>query len=457
MGTESIGKLLLRLSAPAIAAQLINVMYNLVDRMYIGHIPGVGAAALTGVGVTMPVIMAIAAFAYFISMGGAPRASIMLGRKDKGQAEHILGNCTAMLVILSLVLTAVFLLYGRFVLLLFGASERTVGYAWEYMKIYAMGTIFVQLSLGLNAFITAQGYARISMYTVIIGAVLNIILDPIFIFGLGLGVKGAALATILSQAISSVWVIRFLTSDKSMLQIKKRNLRLKASVILPCIALGTSPFIMAFTESVLSVCFNSSLLFHGGDTAVGAMTILSSVMQFSMLPLQGLNQGAQPILSYNFGAGSPGRVRHTFRLLFLFCIGYSAVLWAISMFCPQVFIAVFTSDPDLTAYTRWAIRIYMAASLIFGAQIACQQTFIAIGNAKVSVFLALLRKVFLLIPLIFILPGFLENKPMGVYLAEPIADFTSVCVTVLLFAFCFNRAMHSIKSRELPAADAGCH
>lgn len=413
--------------------------------MYIGHIPEVGATALTGVGVTMPVIMAIAAFAYFISMGGPPLASIMMGRKDKKQAEKILGNCTTMLVVLSLILTAVFLLYGRSVLLLFGASDRTVGYAWDYMKIYSLGTIFVQLSLGLNAFITAQGYARTSMYTVLIGAVFNIILDPIFIFALGMGVKGAALATILSQAISSIWVLRFLTSKKSTLRIKKKGLRLEASVVFSCIALGASPFIMAFTESILSVSFNSSLLRHGGDLAVGAMTILSSVMQFSLLPLQGLTQGAQPIVSFNFGAGNPDRVKRAFKLLFFCCVAYSAALWVIAMFFPQAFIVIFTNDPDLAAYTRWAIRIYMAASLMFGAQVACQQTFIAMGNAKVSVFLALLRKVFLLIPLIFILPEFMGNKPMGVFLAEPIADFTAVCVTVLLFSISFNRALNKMK------------
>ena len=403
LGTESVGKLLFRLSMPAIAAQVINVMYNMVDRMYIGHIPGVGAAALTGVGVTMPVIMAITAFAYFISMGGAPRSSIMMGRNEKEKAEKILGNCTTMLVVLALILTAVFLFCGRSILLLFGASENTIGYAWDYMKIYALGTIFVQLALGLNAFITAQGYAKTSMYTVLIGAVCNIILDPVFIFGLNMGLK------------------------------------LEAGIILPCMALGTSPFIMAFTESILSVCFNSSLLRYGGDVAVGAMTILSSVMQFSMLPLQGLTQGSQPIVSFNYGAGSADRVKKTFKILFLCCIGYSTLLWALSMFFPQIFIMIFTSDAALTEYTRWAIRIYMAVSLMFGAQVACQQTFIALGNAKVSVFLALLRKVFLLIPLIFILPRFMENKTMGVFLAEPVADFCAVCVTVAMFSVSFKK------------------
>lgn len=448
LATESVGRLLFRLSMPAIAAQVINVMYNMVDRMYIGHIPGVGAAALTGVGVTMPVIMAITAFAYFISMGGAPRSSIMMGRNEKEKAEKILGNCTTMLVVIALVLTAVFLVYGRPILLMFGASENTIGYAWDYMKIYSLGTIFVQLALGLNAFITAQGYAKTSMFTVLIGAVCNIILDPIFIFGFHMGVKGAALATILSQAVSSIWVLQFLSSDKSTLRIRKSGLKLDAKVILPCMALGTSPFIMAFTESILSVCFNSSLLRYGGDIAVGAMTILSSVMQFSMLPLQGLTQGSQPIISFNYGAGSGERVRKTFKILFICCIAYSTLLWALSMFCPQLFIIIFTSDPQLTEYTRWAIRIYMAVSLMFGAQVACQQTFIALGNAKVSVFLALLRKVFLLIPLIFILPNFVENQTMGVFLAEPIADFIAVCVTITLFAISFKKILRTMPERK---------
>lgn len=441
LGTESVGKLLFRLSMPAIAAQIINVMYNMVDRMYIGHIPGVGATALTGVGVTMPLIMAITAFAYFISMGGAPRASIMMGRNEKEKAEKILGNCTTMLVVIALILTVVVQFCGRPILMMFGASENTIGYAWDYIKIYSLGTICVQLALGLNSFITAQGYAKTSMYTVLIGAVCNIILDPIFIFGFGMGVKGAALATILSQGVSSVWVVRFLTSNKSALRIKKSGLMLDRKIILPCMALGTSPFIMAFTESILSVCFNSSLLRYGGDIAVGAMTILSSVMQFSMLPLQGLTQGSQPIVSFNYGAGNAERVKKTFKLLFISCLAYSTLLWAISMFFPQVFIVIFTADPKLTEYTEWAIRIYMAVALMFGAQVACQQTFIALGNAKVSVFLALLRKVFLLIPLIFILPAFVENKAMGVFLAEPIADFCAVCVTVTLFVISFKKVI----------------
>lgn len=448
LGNQSVGRLLFRLALPAITAQLINVLYNIVDRMYIGHIPVTGTDALTGLGVTMPAIMAISAFAALVSMGGAPRASIMMGRGDNGQAERVLGNCTTMLVIMASVLTAVFLIFGRQILMVFGASGNTIGYAWDYMQIYAVGTVFVQLALGLNAFISAQGYAKTSMFTVLIGAVCNIILDPIFIFAFDMGVRGAALATIISQAVSSIWVLKFLTSKKSLLTIRRENLRLCAGIILPCLALGVSPFIMQFTESVLFVCFNSSLLKYGGDIAVGSMTILASVMQFSMLPLQGLTQGAQPIISFNYGAMKAVRVKKAFRILLFSCLIYSVALWSVSMFAPRVFASMFTNDSKLIEYSVWAIRIYMASSLLFGAQIACQQTFIALGNAKASIFLALLRKVILLIPLIFILPAFVSDKVMGVFLAEPIADFTAVCVTTVTFLVSFRRLMNGMTEKN---------
>lgn len=439
LGKDSLGPLLLKLALPAILAQIINVLYNMVDRMYIGHIPKVGPSALTGVGVTMPVIMAISAFAALVSMGGAPRASIMLGRGEHPKAEKILGNCTVMLVIMAIILTAVFLIWGEPILMVFGASEATIGYALDYMRIYALGTIFVQLALGLNAFINAQGYAKIGMITVAIGALCNIVLDPIFIFSMSMGVKGAALATIISQAISSIFVVYFLTSKRSGLRIKLDNLKLDFQVFLPCLALGLSPFIMQFTESVISVCFNTSLLKYGGDIAVGSMTILTSVMQFSMLPLQGLTQGAQPIISFNYGAENIDRVKRAFKLLLKISLSYSMLLWAVAMFIPDTFIYIFTSHGELATYTRWAIRIYMAASGIFGIQIACQQTFIAIGNAKTSVFLAVLRKVLVLIPLIFILPMFIENQAFAVFLAEPIADTIAVSVTATLFYQTYRR------------------
>lgn len=433
LGKDGIGRLLLKLALPAILAQIINVLYNMVDRMYIGHIPEIGPQALTGVGVTMPVIMAISAFAALVSMGGAPRASIMMGKNRKDDAEKILGNCTLMLVIMAIILTSIFFIWGKDILMVFGASEKTIGYALDYMKIYSLGTIFVQLALGLNAFINAQGYAKMGMLTVAIGAICNIILDPIFIFQFSMGVKGAALATIISQGISSIWVICFLIGKRTTLKIKLRNLVPQISVILPCLALGLSPFIMQFTESVISVCFNTSLLKYGGDIAVGSMTILTSVMQFSMLPLQGLTQGSQPIVSFNYGANNINRVKRAFKLTLKCSLTYSLILWAIAIFIPETFIYIFTNNTELVNHTRWAMRVYMAGAGIFGIQIACQQTFIAIGNAKKSVFLAILRKIILLIPLIFILPQFITNKTFAVFLAEPIADTLAVIITSTLF------------------------
>ena len=448
LGNEKISSLLFRMAVPAITAQIINLLYNLVDRMYIGHIEGVGATALTAVGVTMPVIMVISAFAALVSMGGAPRASIMMGKGDKDSAEKIMGNCTTALVFISAVLTTAVLLFGENMLMAFGASENTVGYALDYMNIYACGTIFVQIALGLNAFITAQGFAKISMITVLVGAVLNIVLDPIFIFGLDMGVKGAALATIISQAVSALWVLRFLTGNMTVLKIRKRHLKIDFKVLLPCLALGLSPFIMQSTESILIVSFNTSLLKYGGDLAVGAMTILSSVMQFSMLPLSGLTQGAAPIISYNYGAGNGSRVKDAFLLLLKISLIYSAALWAIAMIYPQIFAVIFTKDSELIGISVRSMRIYMAASLLFGIQISCQQTFIALGNARTSVFLAVLRKIILLIPLIYILPIFFENKVDAVFLAEPVADVIAVTVTSLMFFRQFKNVLAELDVYE---------
>lgn len=366
-------------------------------------------------------------------MGGAPRASIMMGKGEPQQAERILGNCASMLVITALVLTVVIQCFGQDILMIFGASSNTISYAWDYMKIYSLGTLFVQLALGLNAFINAQGFARTGMLTVTIGAACNIILDPIFIFALGMGVQGAALATILSQGISCAWILRFLTGKTTTLRLQLRYAVCGLGPP-PRICLGhLLPFIMQFTESILNICFNTSLLRYGGDIAVGAMTILASVMQFCMLPLQGLTQGAQPIIGFNFGANQRDRVKEAFRLLLACCMVFAGLIWFLSMFVPQLFISIFTSDPQLADFTRWAIRIYMAVSLLHGIQISCQQTFIALGNAKTSVFLALLRKVILLIPLIYILPYFLADKVFAVFLAEPVADFIAVSTTATLF------------------------
>ncbi len=445
LGSGSVGKLLFQLALPAITAQIVNVLYNMVDRMYIGHIPEIGAKALTGVGVCFPLIMVISAFAALVAMGGAPRASIMLGKGEKETAEKILGNCTSATFISGIVLTIIFFVFGRDMLLLFGASENTIEYAAAYIQIYACGTLFVQIALGLNSFITSQGFATISMLSVIIGAIANIILDPIFIFGFNMGVRGAALATIISQALSAFWVLKFLLGKKTILRIKKEYLKITPSIYLPCLALGMSPFVMQSTESIISICFNSSLLKYGGDIAVGSMTILSSVMQFSMLPLQGLTQGAQPIISFNYGARKAERVKKAFFIQLISCFVFSGLIWAVAIFAPRVFIGIFTPDPELTVYTEWAIRIYMAVSIIFGLQIGCQQTFIAIGNAKISLFLAVLRKIILLIPLIFLLPMFFEDKVMAVFLAEPVADIIAVTTTVCMFTVQFKKVLKELR------------
>lgn len=450
LGSGSVGRLLFKLAVPAIVAQVINVLYNMVDRMYIGHLPEIGETALTGVGVCFPLITAISAFAALVSMGGAPRASIFLGRGDKETAEKILGNCATALVVVGVALTAVFFAFGYQLLGLFGASADTIGYAWQYFSIYLVGTIFVQASLGLNAFINAQGYTMVGMLTVVIGAVLNIILDPILMFGFDMGVAGAALATIISQAVSAAFTVWFLCSRRSYLRLKASNLRLVGKILWPSIALGLSPFVMQLTESVISICFNTQLQIYGGDIAVGAMTILSSVMQFAMLPLQGLTQGAQPITSFNFGAGKMDRVVKAFRILLISCLTYATALWAICEFAPQLVIGIFTpADGTLGVYTRSALRIYMAASLLFGAQIACQQTFVALGKAGISLFLAVLRKIILLVPLIFLLPRVLPiAQDTAVFLAEPVADTLAVITTCTMFGIVFGGMVKKWKQEQ---------
>ena len=442
LGKEPIGKLLLRLALPTVAAQLINMLYNIVDRIYIGHIPEIGAKALTGVGVCMPLILIVSAFAALVGYGGAPRASIAMGRKDNEAAEKILGNCFTVQILISVILTVVLLIWNRDFLMAFGASENTIEYGVRYMCIYALGTLFVEVTLGMNSFITAQGFAKTGMLSVLIGAVANIILDPIFIFGFDMDVQGAALATILSQAMSCIWVVWFLCGKKTTLKIRRKNIGITPKVVLPCLALGVSVFVMQASESVISVCFNSSLQKYGGDIAVGAMTILTSVMQFAMLPLQGLGQGAQPIISYNYGAGNMKRVRRTFRLLLQSSLAYSTVLWLLILLFPQGFAAMFTSDPELMIFTRTALRIYMAACVIFGIQIACQMTFNALGNAVESITVAVVRKFVLLIPLIYLMPMLLKgDQAKAVYMAEPIADVIAVMFTACLFFFRFKKTL----------------
>ena len=448
LGTEPVGKLLLKLAVPTVIAQLVNMLYNIVDRIYIGHMPQTGSLALTGLGVCTPIILIVSAFAALVASGGAPRASISMGKGDMQTAEKMLGGCFSLQICISAVLTTALLIWNRDLLLAFGASEQTIGFASNYMQIYALGTVFVQLTLGMNAFITAQGFAKQGMLTVLIGAVCNIVLDPILIFVLDMGVQGAALATVLSQGVSCAWVLLFLFGKKSILKLRAKNFIQSPRLILPCVALGTATFIMQASESVLSVCFNSSLAKYGGDIAVGAMTILSSVMQFALLPLQGISQGAQPILSYNFGAKNVERVKKTYRVLLVVCLSYSVLIWAFVMGFPRVFAGIFTPDETLLAFTSRALRIYCAVLLLFGVQLACQMTFVSIGNAVCSIIVAVTRKFILLIPLIYLMPTLASDKTMGVYLAEPVADALAVTFTAILFFFQFRKAMRKLEAER---------
>jgi putative MATE family efflux protein len=449
LGTEDINKLFWKLSIPAIVAQVINMLYNMVDRIYIGHIREVGSLALTGVGVCMPILIIVSAFASFGAAGGAPRASIFLGKNDKETAEKILSGCFFMQIVISLALTAVLLIWGRNLLLSFGASENTISYAVDYLSIYAIGTIFVEVTLSMNAFITAQGDAKTAMLTVLLGAVINIILDPIFIFALDMGVRGAALATIISQGVSTIWVIHYLRSEKSYIKLKREYLFVDfKEYIWPCVLLGLATFIMQSSESILGVVFNSSLLKYGGDIAVGAMTILSTTMMFALLPLQAMGQGAQPITSYNFGAGKADRVKKSAFVLFKNSFIYAGVLWVLLMLFPQTFARIFTPDPKLLEFTAKALRIYCAALIGMGIQIACQMNLVATGAAKVSIVIAVFRKFIVLIPLIYIMPHIMENQLKSVYMAEPIADLIAVIFTVILFYRHFGKSLRELENAK---------
>ena len=427
LGTAPLGRLMVSLAVPAVAAQLINVLYNIVDRIYIGHIEGYGDVALTGVGVTFPIIMLISAFSAFAGMGGAPLASIELGRKDLQKAELILGNSAGMIVLFSAVLTVGFSIFKTPVLYAFGASDVTVGYAASYIGIYLVGTIFVQVAVGLNTFISGQGESKTAMLSVVIGAVLNIILDPILIFVLDMGVRGAALATVISQAVSAAWVLRFLTSGRSVMKLRVRNMRLNTDIVKRIAGLGVSPFIMQSTESMVSITLNSGLQNYGGDLYVGTMSIMTSIMQLILIPVQGISQGVQPIISYSYGAGDRERVKGAFmRLLAAGLLG-TLVLGGVAVLVPEVYAGIFTNNEKLIELTCQVMPVYFLGITIFGLQSACQSTFLALGQAKVSLFIALLRKVFLLIPLALIVPRFMGV--MGIYRAEPVADIISVATT----------------------------
>ena len=441
MGKGSIPQLMLNLAIPAVVAQLINMLYNIVDRIYIGHIPEAGASALTGVGLFLPILMMINAFAMLAGSGGAPRAAIAMGKNDQREAQKILGNCFSVLMMFAVVLTVVFYIFAPQLLRLFGASDVTLPYGLSYARIYILGTVFVMIVMGMNPFITTQGFAKFSMITTVVGAVCNIILDPILIFGFHMGVQGAAVATVISKEVSAVWVLIFLRGSKTLLRQTLSDMKIVPEVILPYLALGISTFVMLSTESILNISFNSSLSRFGGDVAVGAMTIISSCNQLVTLPLQGICQGGQPIMSYNFGADKKERVKQAFICQFSACVGYATLLWILFLVVPQIFAGIFSSDSSLVDYTVWSMRIYMAGIFSTGVQISCQQTFMALGQAKISLFMACLRKLVLLIPLIFILPHIFSNQVFGVFVAEPISDILAASVTGFMLFSRLNRIL----------------
>lgn len=445
MGTGSVRKLMVQMTVPAVVGQVINLLYNVVDRIYIGHIPEIGGAALTGVGLFTPILMLITAFAMLAGAGGAPRAAIAMGKGETDTAEKIVANCFTVLLILSVVLTAVFYETLPQLVRLFGGSDATLPYAVRYGRIYVLGSVFVLVVMGMNPFITTQGFAKTSMLTTVIGAVINIVLDPVFIFVFDMGVAGAAIATVLSQAVSAVWILRFLTGQKTILRLKGRNMRLKREIILPCLALGISSFVMISTESILSISFTSSLSRYGGDVAVGAMTVMTSLNQLITMPLSGICQGGQPLISYNYGAKKLERVKEAFFCQFFVCVGYTTAFWLLVQAFPGVFAGIFTSDAALVDYTAWAIRIFLAGAFSVGFQISCQQAFMALGQAKISLIMACLRKLILLIPLIFILPNFFADKAFAVFLAEPVSDILAATVTTITFFTFFRKLLKAGK------------
>ena len=441
MGTGSVKRLMVKMAVPALVGQIVNLLYNVVDRIYIGHIPGIGGTALTGVGLFTPILMLITAFAMLAGAGGAPRAAIAMGRGEKEKAEKIMANCFAVLMILAVVLTVVLFFAAPALLRVFGASDATLPYAVTYGRIYILGSVFVLIVMGMNTFITTQGFAQFSMLTTVIGAVTNIVLDPVLIFVFDMGVAGAAIATVVSQMVSALWILRFLTGKKTILKLRLSNMKLESSVILPCLGLGISSFVMISTESVLSVSFTSSLARFGGDVAVGAMTVLTSINQLITMPLMGICQGGQPLISYNYGAKKLGRVKEAFFCQFGVCVAYTTAFWLLMMLFPNGFAGVFTSDGALVEYTAWALRIFLACGFSTGFQIACQQAFMALGQAKISLFMACLRKLILLIPLIFILPNFFQEKAFAVFLAEPVSDFIAAAATTTAFFIFFRKLM----------------
>ena len=445
LATKPLGRLLLRFAIPSIFAQIVNLLYNIVDRIFVGRIPEIGPLALAGLGVAFPIILIISSFSFLAGMGGAPLASIAMGRGDNAKAERILGSACVFLLAMSVVLTVLCFWAMRPMLLMFGASEQTIGYAVDYFSLYLLGTPAVQLSLGLNYYISCQGFAKTSMMTVLIGAALNIILDPIFIYGLDMGCKGAALATICSQAVSAVWIFAFFFGKRTILHFRRQYLRLDLKELVPVILLGLSPFFVQVTDCIVPLVMNAGMQQYGNDYYVGTMTVMFSIEQLLRLPADGLCQGAVPIMSYNYGAKKVDRMKKTFKLHLVISLIYSTLFWLFVQLFPATFAGIFSSDPELVSFTAGALRIYCGAMFLFGIQLACQMTFVAIGYAVCSIIVAVVRKFVLLLPLIFIVPMFVSNKTMGVYMAEPIADAIAVTFTAILFSIQFRKALRKLE------------
>lgn len=431
LGTEKISVLMAKMAIPSVIAQVINILYNIVDRIYIGHIPNASADALTGVGVAFPIVTFISAFSAFVGAGGAPLSAIWQGKGDKDKAEKILGNGVTMLVLFTVVLMAVFYIFMKPLLYMFGASDATIGYGVTYISIYLAGTIFVELALGLNPYIISQGAAKTGMVSVVIGAVINILLDPVFIFIFDMGVAGAALATVISQFVSALWVVSFLVGKRAVLKIKFKNLKPDFQIIKSISALGVSPFVMRSTESLVSIALNSSMQAYGGDLYVGSITIMQSIMQFFSAPLGGFTQGVQPIISYNFGARRFDRAKKTYRSMIGICTVFSLAGTALIMIFPEFFAGLFTNSEELIALCGRKMPLFISGMLLFGVQMGIQPTFMALGQARISLFIATLRKIILLVPLAVILPVFFGTE--GVYIAEPVSDFISATVAAILF------------------------
>ena len=429
----NIPRTITRLAIPMILAMLVNALYSVVDRIYIGHLSGVGQTALTGIGLCYPIIMAIAAFSYLVGNGGGPLTSILRGAKDDERAEKVLGNSITLLVLFGILVPLICFLIQKPVLYLFGASDATYPYAREYITIYLSGSLPVMLTLGLNPFLNAQGFTRTGMMTVLIGAVCNILLDPLFIFVFGMGVRGAAIATVISQTVSAVWVIAFLLGKKNLIRVRRKYLRLQRDVSMRIMGLGVSTFIMNLTEAAISAVFNASLSRFGGDIYVTVMTVATSVSQLVFMPLSGFAQGAQPVTGYNYGAREYTRVKQCFWFLVKASVAYAVLAWLVLMIFPRQLIGIFNNDPTLMETAIPMFRVFFCMNFIMSLQMSAQNTFVAMGEAKKATFFALYRKVLLLIPLILILPriGF---GITGVFAAEPVADTISAltCFTTFL-------------------------